>query len=507
MLQSKTRSKIGALAASIVEGAGQCLRRPPRLLFIPLLLPSYFPRLLTLVLSILPVRWPRGERGKAFRLAVGNLVLLRHDRPEQAWHWMQRVLSSGQRSTEEYFLAAVCLYQGLGRLAEAAALFKHANDFDFQRAPALGVAQSPYRVLDEIWARHIGDAATLDYVIKRGILEGRRREDTILYAPRGGRIGNRFLVQQLGQCLRLVERPDDLPFDAAAVPALHEHYQFPRQPDGTTVFFWELASQIHQRWHNAARGPLLQLPPDVAARGRALLETAGVPRGAWFVALHVRDIVWKGLSAGMQAIRNADTATYLPALAEITRRGGFVVRLGDPDAPPLPPLANVIDYCRSGMRSDWMDIFLIAKSRFMLGSASGPSFVPPLYGVPAVLTNWWPPGMRPWHAADIFIPKRLRRTADGRYMTLSETLREPFAYCHSPRYLREREGVYVEDNDPETIRGAVAEMLARLDGDAAADADVADWRARADRIYQDHGHFGTGRLAADFLRRRGDFVA
>ena len=212
------------------------------------------------------------------------------------------------------------------------------------------------------------------------------------------------------------------------------------------MFFWELASSAHQRWQKEGRGPLLELPPDVATRGFALLQAAGVPRGAWFVALHVRDITWKGLNGGMQAIRNADTAAYLPAIAEITGRGGYVVRMGDPDAPPMPPLPNVIDYCRSDMRSDWMgDIFLIARSRFILGSASGPSFVPPLYGVPVVLTNWWPPGMRLpcQHAADIFIPKLLRRSADGRYLALSETLREPFSHCHSPRYLAEREGVHV----------------------------------------------------------------
>jgi putative glycosyltransferase (TIGR04372 family) len=504
---SEPRWKISALAAGLVEQARRSVRRPSRLLFIPFLLPAYFPRLLMLLLAILPVRWPRGESGKAFRLAVGNLVLLRHDRPEQAWYWMQRVLGSGRRSSEEHFLAAVCLYQGLGRLGEATSLFKRANDFDFQQAEALGVAPSRFRVLDETWARHIGDAATLDYVIKQRILESRPRQDTILYAPPGGRIGNRFLLRELAGHLRLIERPADLPFAATAVSALHSHYQFPRQPDGSTVFFWELASEVHRRWQKEGRGPLLELPPDVATRGWALLQAAGVPRGAWFVALHVRDITWKGLNAGIHAIRNADTAAYLPAIAEIARRGGYVVRMGDPDVPPLPPVANVIDYCRSDMRSDWMDIFLIARSRFMLGSASGPSFVPPLYGVPAVLTNWWPPGMRPWHAADIFIPKLLRRSANGRTLTLSETLAEPFSHCHSPRYLAEREGVHVEANDPEVIRGAVAEMLSRLDGDTRRDADVAELRATADRIYKARGHFGMAELAGDFLRRHGDFVA
>ncbi len=495
------------VAGDLIEQIAKCVRRPSRLLIAALLVPSHFPRLLTLLLSILPVRWPRGEKGKAFRLAVGNLVLLRHDRPEQAWHWMERVLSTGPQSTEEYFLGAVCLYQGLGRMREATALFARANDRDFAQAQTLGVAHAPYRVLDEVWARHIGDVATLDYVIKLGALEGCRPEDTLLYLPPGGRIGNRFLVQQLAQRLRLVERADDLPFAAAAVAALHYHYQCPRQPDGTTVFFWELASRTHQRWRKEGRAPLLELPPEVAARGSALLEKAGMPRGAWFVAWHVRDIRWKGLTAGLQAIRNADMAAYLPAVAEIARRGGYVVRMGDADAPPLPPLASVIDYCRSDMRADWMDVFLLARSRFVVGSASGPIFVPPLYGVPAVLTNWWPPAMRPWHASDIYIPKLPKRSAEGAYLTLSETLQEPVAYCHSLRYLAAHGGIEVEDNDPDVIRDAVAEMLTRLDDGSGPDADVADLRARADRIYQSHGHFGAALLARDFLRRHGDLIA
>ena len=503
---SKDHSKAGAVFASVLDQLTRSVRRPSRLLYIPFLLPSYVPRLLMRLLSILPVRWPRGKRGKAFRLAVGNLVLLRYDRPEHAWYWLQRVIGGGHASTEEQFLGAVCLYQGLGRLGDATALFKRANDQDFASAQAFGAAQTPHRVLDEQWARHIGDTATLDYVIKQQILDGRSRADTILYVPRGGRIGNRFLVEQMAQHLRLVEQAADLPFAAAAVPALCYHYQFPRQDDGSTAFFWEPAGKIHQRWHQDGKGALLALPPEVAARGFALLQAAGVPRGAWFVALHVRDITWRGLNAGMQAIRNAAMDTYLPAIAEITGRGGFVVRMGDADAPPLPPLARVIDYCGSDMRSEWMDIFLLARSRFMLASASGPSFVPPLYGVPVVLTYWWPPGMRPWHAADIFIPKMLRRQANGRSLALSETLAEPFAYCHSPRYLGEHEGMVVEDNNPEVIRAAVAEMSSRLDGEAGRDDDVGELRARADRIYQAHGHGGMGRLAAGFLRRYGDFV-
>jgi putative glycosyltransferase (TIGR04372 family) len=506
VLQPTTRSQVVGFAGYLINRVWGGIRGPSRLLLVPLLLLAYFPRLLMGLLALLPVRWPQGERGKWFRLKIGALVLLRHDRPKHAWFWMRRVLESGHRSPEEYLLGAVCLYQGLGRLREATALFARANAFAAEKAKSLGLASNRYRLLDGVWARHIGDLATVDYVVKQGILDGRRREDTILYVPPAGRTGNRFLVQQLAQCLRLVEKPADLPFDPATIPPLNYHYQFPQLPDGTTAYFWELASKTHRRWHAERRGPLLQLPPEIAVRGWSLLQSVGIPEEAWFVVLHLRDNRWKGLTAGMHGIRNVDPVTYLPAIAEITARGGWVIRIGDADTLPLPRLTNFFDYCRSEMRADWMDIFLLASCRFMLGTNSGPCFVPPLYGVPVVLTNWLPPGMRPWHASDIFVPKLLKRKANGCYLTLSQTLHEPLSHCHSQRYLAEYGGLTVQDNDPELIRGAVTEMLSQLDGDPGRDADVTDLRARADRIYQEHGNFGMARLAAGFLRRHRELI-
>jgi putative glycosyltransferase (TIGR04372 family) len=365
----------------------------------------------------------------------------------------------------------------------------------------------PFRVLDSVWARHIGHTATLDYVIKLGILEGRRREDTILYLPAGSLVANPFLLGQIATQLRLVQSAADLPFAASAVQSLHYDYLAPLLPDQTTLYFWKVAGQTYKRWHQEGRGALFHLPPETVARGWQALHGAGVPQNAWFVALHVREGKWDGRNPGLHGVMNSDVSTYLPAIAEITRRGGWVIRMGDPGMRPLPPLANVIDYCHSELRADWMDIFIATQCRFMLGSASGPVFIPPIYGVPALLTNWWPPAQRPLHASETFIPKLLRRKADGRYLMLSETLREPFSYCHSLRFLRDREGVCVEDNDPELIRSAVEEMLLRLDGDLADDMELSELRSKADGVYDSHGSLGMGRIARSFLQRHGDLIA
>jgi putative glycosyltransferase (TIGR04372 family) len=493
----------------LIDQASKTIARPSRLFFVPLryvvLTLLRFPGLLPLVQAIFPERWNERESLKAFRVSVAE-YLFQQDRSAEALHYLDVSQRNARPSIDENLVRGMCLYQGFGRFNDAVALWARANECGLEEAQRLGLSTLRVRVLDSAWARHIGDTAMLDYVIKLGVLEGRGREDTILYLPRGSRIANRFLLRQIATLLHLVEDPADLPFDASALQALHYDLLCPRLPDGTTTYIWEIAAKTYRTWHREQRKPMLTLPTETEVRGWAALQKAGMPRGAWFVALHVREGKWNGRDPGLRGgTLNADPTTYLPAAAEITRRGGWVVRMGDPGMRPMPPLPSVFDYCHSDARADWMDIFIAARCRFMIGTSSGPAYIPPLYGVPCVLTNWWPTAQRPWHASDLFIPKMMRRQ-DGSYLTLDETLREPFSYCHSRRFLADL-GVQVEDNEPEIIRGAVEEMLTRLDGKATPDTGIEALRQRADLIYQSNDAFGGAALARDFLRRYDGFIA
>ena len=454
---------------------------------------SYCPSLVVSILLLLPV-------SNRVRLGLAN-TLFQLDYPEQALEYLQRSSQSESVSSDENLLRAMCLYHGMGQFREAMALLAQANERNYKEAERLGLADKPFRVLENVWARLIGHTALMDYVIKLGILEGRRPEDTIVYLPPGSHIGNRFLLSQIATNLRLVERSEDLPFPASSVRILHYDFLGPRLADQTTAYFWTVGGETYRRWEREGRPPLLKFPSDVEARGWEALYCLGVPPGAWFVAVHVREGKWDRVKPGNHGIRNADVSTYLPAIFEITRQGGWVVRMGDPGMTPLPQVENVIDYCHSPVRSDWMDIFILANCRFLVGTNSGPAFVPALYGKPSVLTNWWPAGERPWHSSDLFIPKLLRKISDGRYLSLSETLQEPFCWCFSRRYLAGRAGVQLEDNDPELIRVAVQEMLQGLDGGVPQDGDLAELRSRADRIYESHGIAGMAQLAGELLRR------
>jgi putative glycosyltransferase (TIGR04372 family) len=150
-----------------------------------------------------------------------------------------------------------------------------------------------------------------------------------------------------------------------------------------------------------------------------------------------------------------------------------------PEHDSLAAASQVIDYCHSPIRADWMDVFLLARCRFLIGTNSGPAFATALCGTPAVLTNWCPAAERPWHSSDIFVPKLLRTLSDGKYLTLSETLSGAMGQSHSLRYHTDR-GIGVEDNNSEMIRAAVEEILAQSDRTSQPNAEEAKLRLQAD---------------------------
>jgi putative glycosyltransferase (TIGR04372 family) len=431
--------------------------------------------------------------------------LLQEDFPELAWKSYVACLRES-RDELHYFVSAVCLIQGLGRFAEGCAVLARDNVLRAGTIGRLGLAAWNRPVLNGFWVAHIGHAATIDYVVKLGILQGKSCQDIILYIPPGAAVCNRFFIEQWRPHVHMIERPEDLPFGEDALKVLEWSYLGPRDSLGSTVYFWELAAKTYRRWYAEPRPPLFALPPQIEERGKKLLESKGVPRDAWIVGLHVREAGSKWHHNRLHRVLNANIADYVPAIEEITRRGGWVLRMGDKSMVPLPPMPNVIDYCHSDFHSDWMDVFICARSRFFVGTSSGPAYVPPLYGVPSVLTNWWPPAQRPWHPTDIFVPKMLRSKADERILPLSRTLAEPFCFTHSLRYLREVHGVEVQDNEPMTIRDAVLEMMDQIEGRR----ELSDRQIRQtqsyEQIYDSNRAFGLARLASVVLDKHPDFV-
>lgn len=171
--------------------------------------------------------------------------------------------------------------------------------------------------------------------------------------------------------------------------------------------------------------------------------------------------------------------------------------------PPMPPTAGCIDYARSSLKSEWLDIFLCAKCEFFLGNTSGLHLISTAFGRPSALANMVPMAVAlSGGRREIGIPKLMWHENEGRYLSFREVFEQPVAsYRFADLY--QAAGIRPIDNDPQDISALALEMLELTRGTAHYEKmdEVLQERFRA--LFRP-GHYGFGskaRVGRDFLRK------
>ena len=398
-----------------------------------------------------------------------------------------------------------------GKIEEASEVFREAVDGGYARARKNSADNNRpvthLLELRDIICRFFGElAAKIDLYVKArelGYIDSAR---AILIAPDGD-VCNPCLLDYWKKYITVVSAEEEIADCLSEYAENAVFLDYYTVADGRTLHRDLAHRAINNQWEEEGRPPLLVLKDSDRERGWRRLRSAGVADGSWLVALHVReagffdeDVAWS-----TNKFRNARIETYFPAIEEIVGRGGWVIRLGDPSMTPLPAMPNVIDYAHSDLRSDRMDIFLIAESRFYLGMASGPSSAAVAFGVPTVGTNWFHLGPWPYCRNDIFIHKLLKSTADGRILSIAESLKPPLFGALEPLFFKAR-GLEPVDNTADEIREACVEMLDRMDGKLT----YSDEDERLQALYRKQADpFSIpirSRLCAAFLKRHPELI-
>jgi len=412
-----------------------------------------------------------------------------------------------QIKEEACLYLGVALLQGLGRLDDAVLWWRE------QRRLAAAIARHCLRqqyfvhdprnlYFDQFWSGHVGHTALLGIYVKRNLLEGQPyRTLTLLRMPKGNH-GNPCLVDHWQEYFTLAESPADLPGSSGFLRYGSKYLYLDERLIGPETYFWQAYAEISREWEQAGGGALLELSKHEIQRGQQTLIAMGIPRGAWYVCLHVRSEGFKPMHEGLQHTLNADIKTYDLAIDAIVKRGGWVVRMGDPSMPKLPATKGVVDYAHSRHKTDWMDIFLCGTCRFYVGTSSGLAYVPNLFAVPGVFTNWFPTGTRPLNSSDIFIPKLHWYDEQNDFVPFAESLAPPLGHIHANPTLRTLR-VSLKDNTREDLRDVVVEMLDRLEDKAAYTAEDKHLQARFDAVAANSRSFGNARVGRDFIRKYG----
>ncbi len=227
------------------------------------------------------------------------------------------------------------------------------------------------------------------------------------------------------------------------------------------------SAERNYTWFNKNYGKLKLTSADIK-NGYQELEQLVIGRKDWFVGFHARDSSYLNqlnptYDFSYHDFRDCSVNNYMKAAKHITDLNGYAIRLGAVVSEPLFENLNkkIIDYA-SENRTDFLDIFICAKSRFVLANSSGLYLVSTLAGVPVATANMIPFTFCPLTRNDLFIPKLLKWTTSKKTLSFDEIYNLGLDKLYNTKEYIEA-GVDIVENTPDEILDLCVEMLERLD--------------------------------------------
>lgn len=260
------------------------------------------------------------------------------------------------------------------------------------------------------------------------------------------------------------------------------------------IDLYELIENVFTRSNPTPENPLFELDKNYLDYCQSELTKLGLKPHDWFVGLHIRN------DGYLEARRNQPVESYSQAVKEIVDRGGVVVRIGDSSMAPMSSQPGLIDLVADLNSRQDLHLYVLAKSLFFIGTSSGPSSVPALFGVPTLITNTTSIGRNVLSAAvnSIYIPK-LSVNSKGEICSFRATLlsQDAFGELELPA-LREL-GINLLPNSSEDIHAAVCEMFERIEkGKIQGDAE---YSFKIDKIRAEASWTSKGFFAVSFLEK------
>lgn len=268
-----------------------------------------------------------------------------------------------------------------------------------------------------------------------------------------------------------------------------------------TRFYGSLDWNSNEHYEFHAGKPTLAFTPQEEERGRSFLKKKGLnPDTDWFVCIYARDAEYMKTVFSRKAFnkrdwsyhdyRNADINTFNLAVQHIVDQGGYVFRMGQHVEKAFDfKHEHVFDYAVHD-RDDFLDIYLMARCRFVLGTTAGICDVAMLFDVPRICVDTAPPCVPPHGKANLFIPKKIKRAATGEYVPFSEFIQKTKDQLTPMLWYSQavaNAGYEYENNSEHEILMVTQEMMERLAGEfKPTEQDLEQQKAYFDLFPKDH---------------------
>jgi len=330
-------------------------------------------------------------------------------------------------------------------------------DRKYTNEELISLFQMGYKILGMKYARAIGHlAGELDCFYKE-IELGIKKKEKIIILCNKNEIANVHLLEYFKDKELLVIGDVDSAQRAEAIARSNnliiniESYFM--NDDGVAS-----AYSINKLW--TPRQPLLKISEADVSYGKEILRKLGINEGDWYVTLHTRNNFGRPQDIH-HGFRNSNPIDYDLAINEITNKGGKVIRIGDSLKQDLPK--NLIDYPNSIYRSDRMDLFLCATSKFLIGTNSGLYFLAALFGTPLCLANVAPLTVPSSYPNSVNLFKKIRNKKTNTFLNYVEAIKTPISAANFFKFHNWADFEIV-DNNPSEIRDLILDMFDYLHG-------------------------------------------
>ena len=306
----------------------------------------------------------------------------------------------------------------------------------------------------------LGNHSTIEGLINSNNYNLRPKKDITLLLPNHLKLRNQKLFNYFKPYLNVVRNQKII----NSLKNLENYLSIPMGfliPFKNKSVFHQFLSPLVEQKQLSSSGikPTFTLSEEDKKRGKEVLKKMGIEKD-WHVTLHVREPGYHG--GETESFRNSDPNNYIKSIKLITDKGGWVFRMGDPSMKKMPKIDKLVDYAHSEFKSDFMDVYLAATSKFCIGTSSGYYTVPSFFGVPILLTNV--AGLSQCYnlkSKNIFIPRLIKNKYKNEYLSLKQLLSHPLIYFNSDELFK-RDGLITEENNSDDIADATIEMIDNL---------------------------------------------
>lgn len=221
--------------------------------------------------------------------------------------------------------------------------------------------------------------------------------------------------------------------------------------------------------------PRIKFSNEEELIGQSDLRNLGIPEGAKFVCLTVRDSAYlashlPGGNFDYHSYRDCDVTDYEQGCIALAEAGIFVVRMGARAKKELPfSHPRIIDYATNGMRSEFLDLYLASQCLFCVTNGTGFDALPMIFRKPILQVNAVPISCAlTWSPVTLLLFKHHFDLLSGRELSLNEIFNRKVDTAMRTDVYMSR-GVRLVDNSADELAEVFLEMVGRLNGDWRAD--------------------------------------